>query len=50
MKNLNDLHPKEKDLIEQIRNKYRYGEVTIITRDGLPDRIKVITEYKKLDE
>lgn len=31
-----DLHPMEADLIQRIRSKYRFGEIMIECRDGLP--------------
>lgn len=34
------LHPNEEWLILRWRNKYRYGEITIIIQDGIPQRIK----------
>lgn len=40
---LGDLHDNEVMLIELIRTKYRFGEITIITRDGLPmDILKTV--------
>jgi len=33
------LKQQEIDLIVEIREKYRFGEITIITRDGLPQDI-----------
>jgi len=43
-----ELHPKEVELLKAIRTKFRYGEITIITRDGLPFRIRKTTEYDDL--
>ena len=34
------VHPHEEWLIKKWREKYRYGEITIIMQDGLPVRIK----------
>jgi len=34
------LHPNELWLIKKIRQKYRFGEITIIIRNGVPLRIK----------
>lgn len=34
------VHPNEEWLINKWREKYRYGEITIIMQDGLPVRIK----------
>ena len=33
------LKQQEIDLIVEIREKYRFGEITILTRDGLPEDI-----------
>lgn len=44
-----EVHPKEKDLLKKIREEYRYGEVTIYTRDGLPYRLKERVVYETLD-
>ena len=35
-----NLHPKELALILALREKFPYGEVIIVTRDGIPQRIK----------
>ena len=43
-----NLHPKEIALIKSIRDKWRYGEITIITRDGLPFRLKKVWEFDDL--
>lgn len=37
---LGSLHPKEIELIWIIRHHWRYGEIEIITRDGLPTDLK----------
>lgn len=36
---LGDLHPREIDLIKKIRSTYRFGEITLVTADGLPKQI-----------
>jgi hypothetical protein len=36
---IGELHPQEIELIWQIRNKYRFGSIEIVTRDGLPEDI-----------
>lgn len=36
---LGELHPKEISLIKLIREEFRYGEIQIETRDGLPYRV-----------
>ena len=45
---LGELHPKEAALILAIRRRYQYGEIVIITRDGLPFRLKRITEFDEI--
>ena len=45
-----DLHPYEIQLIRQLRGKFRFGEITVIMKDGIPFRIKRITEFANLDE
>ena len=40
-----NLHPQEIELIKSIRNKWRFGEITIIARDGLPVRLRRVTEF-----
>lgn len=42
------LHPNELDLIRKIRKNMRFGEITIMVRDGLPVRLKRITEVEEL--
>lgn len=44
-----ELHQNEIQLIKQLRKRFRFGEVTIIMRDGLPFRLKRITEYGDLN-
>jgi len=43
-----ELHPSEAELILRIREKYRFGEITVICRDGLPDKIGRTTIYEKV--
>jgi hypothetical protein len=38
-KDLGDLKQQEIDLIYLIRNVYRFGEITILTRDGTPQDV-----------
>ena len=45
-----DLHPQEMQLIRSIRSNWRFGEVTILIRDGLPYRLRRITEFADLNE
>ena len=45
------LHPHEGWLIKKWRNDYRFAEITIITQNGVPLRIKrVITNENPKDE
>ena len=46
---LGDMNPLEVQLILYIRERFRYGELTIKTRDGLPVLILKSTEYQSLD-
>lgn len=45
-----ELHPNERDLIYLIRNKYRFGEISIKTHDGLPMYVEKTIEREKLGE
>lgn len=40
-----NLHPYEMSMIRDLRKRFRFGEVTIIMRDGIPVRWKRITEF-----
>lgn len=42
------LTPQEKDLILLIRHRYRFGELTIITREGSPHQVLRTIERKLL--
>lgn len=42
-----DMHPFEMELVKRLR-KYRFGEVVIIMKDGLPMRFKQITIIEDL--
>ena len=42
------LKQQEIDLIIEIRTKYRFGEVTILTRDGVPQDILKTVERTRL--
>jgi len=46
----NNLHPKERGLIKKLRSDYRYGEVTIEMRGGVPVRIAEAVSYEKVDD
>ena len=47
---LGELHPREIDLIIKIRTKYRFGEITLVTTDGLPKQILKTIERDLLDD
>lgn len=40
-----ELHPYELQMLRDMRTRFKFGEVTIIMRDGLPVRWKRITEF-----
>jgi hypothetical protein len=40
-----ELHPCEIQLIRALRNNWRFGEVTIIVREGIPVRLKRVEEF-----
>lgn len=40
-----DLHPQEMELLKAIRKNWRYGEIVIMVRDGLPYRLRRVTEF-----
>ena len=44
-----ELHPKEEQLIKYLREKFRYGEVVVLMRDGLPSRIARTVEHVSID-
>ena len=44
-----ELHRNEAQLLHQLRNDFKFGEVTIIMRDGIPFRLRRITEFADLD-
>ena len=44
-----ELHPNEMQLIHSMRNKWKYGEITIIVHDGIPRRIIRVTESINLN-
>ena len=44
------LHPKELSLILALRNRFRFGEVVILMRDGVPQRLKRVEIFDNLDE
>lgn len=46
---LGELHPKEIELIYYIRNRFRFGDIVVQTRDGLPFRIAKAIEFQTLE-
>ena len=44
-----ELHPFEMELLRNLRTKFKFGDVTITMRDGLPFRLKRITEFAELN-
>ena len=45
-----ELDYREMELIRNLRTRFRFGEITIVMRDGLPFKLKRITEFADLDE
>jgi len=43
-----ELHRNEVQLIHNLRTRFRFGEVVIIMRDGIPFRLKRVTEFAEL--
>jgi len=43
-----ELHPQERQLLLVLRNKFRFGDITVKMRDGLPFRLVRITEFEDL--
>ena len=44
------LHPSEMELIRAIRNQWRFGDITIKVRDGLPFRMVRVQEFIDLGQ
>ena len=44
-----ELHRSEVELLHALRRNWRYGEVTIVMRDGLPVRLKRVSEFIDLN-
>lgn len=44
------LAPQEMELLKAIRNKWRYGEITILARKGLPYRMVRTQEFIDLSK
>ena len=47
---LGEFDQKEIDLIFYIRERFKFGDIVIQTRKGLPFRILKVTEYQTLGE
>lgn len=47
---LKSLRPEEVILILALRNKFRYGEVNVLMRDGIPQRVLKVELYVDLKE
>jgi len=45
-----DLHPNEMQLLKMLRTRFKFGDVTIRMRDGVPFRLVRIQEYEDLDK
>lgn len=45
-----ELEPQELELIKSLRSKWRFGEVTILVRDGKPFRMVKVTEFTDLNK
>ena len=44
-----ELHPSEVELLKNLRTRFKFGEVTIVMRDGVPQRLKRVTEFAELN-
>lgn len=45
-----ELSQNELQLIKAIRNRWRFGEITILVREGVPYRLKRVEEFLELDK
>lgn len=45
---IKELHPKERELLRLIRTRFRYGRLTIITHDGVPQKVEETVKYDAL--
>ena len=48
-KEIEKLHPNEEFIITRWRNKYRFGRITIVMQDGIPQYIEkvIIKDFPK---
>ena len=44
------LHPQEMELLKAIRHRWKYGEITILARNGLPYRMVRTQEFIDLSK
>lgn len=47
---ITELHPLEMQLLKSMRHRWRFGEITIIMRNGLPFRLKRVEEFIDLKD
>ena len=47
---LGELKDQEIQLIDLIRRRFRYGEITILVRDGIPIRILKAFESQQVED
>ena len=40
-----ELHPREMELLRLLRTRFRFGDINIVMKDGVPFRLKRITEF-----
>lgn len=45
-----ELTPFEMELIYSIRNRWRFGEIVILVKDGQPYRLKRVQEFIDLEQ
>lgn len=45
-----ELHKNEVELIRNLRNKWKFGQVVIEMRDGIPFRMVRVTEFIDLNQ
>jgi len=49
-KTMMEVSAKEQALLVALRSKFRFGEVTIIMRDGVPTRLRIVEVYDNLED
>ncbi len=45
-----EVNQKEQNLLLLIRNRFRFGKIVVLTRDGLPYKIEETVKYADLDQ